>query len=786
MSRKWLFIIPLCLISLPAFAEDYTFLWWADGWRGRAAEWRKVLHVQTNRYGAAIDVEKPAILRLGPIANPMPYASAVAESNEPVNKQPPARLALSVTVAGTRYRCEYAAGGQEDEANFPIRIIDSGRFVQRADILNLRFADDAGIPLETEGRLEVVATPRRLHLILEVTPRVELRDVEVCIELAQDGIFTTGKRHCAALGSGESAAAGVAWPPDSTSVADTVTVEADDEPGGPPLPVHYDDSRGWHYVDLPERQWDIAANPDRLDRFPLRVANTGSEARTCLLLLAMEGAPFQGITGMCPMLRDLDGNPTGIPVQISKNWHRLPDRRFLYEGPWFHAFTEIPLAPGETWEGELAVTYARWGGVPAASHAQLCLVGWGVNQLWDQAAIGSWGESITYDPDINLNRSMIDDVRPLMVTGMRGGQWEWTCNVGGGDFLVYFDPQGRRQFLTRMRTAYLAHGPNLTEVVYAGVTADGAIAARIEVSTPRCDDVNRAYHRARYDVLADTPFSRLAFYQLGADNYNDHTFTTFARGTTDGLVEEWQTERGGVEYLRNAIACEGRAPWFSLHGAERNRHHPVGAWANRGLVIRSWKARLGGEDCPVPYAAVFGTNNGIPGANLELVPPPACALLRKGDFVDVEVELLVVPLEANDYYGPNEALRADLQANAGAWRPLYRLARGNDIEVRVDQGTLLRAYPPVIRVDDGDTAVFSIAGGVGYVPLTMVGLRRHKGYVLERDNVPVDQRLHGNDFWQTGYEAPAGTWTHTYNVPLDSASDTRLLRHFRFGEAPAN
>jgi len=481
---------------------------------------------------------------------------------------------------------------------------------------------------------------------------------------------------------------------------------------------------------------------------------------------------------MCPMLRDAQGFPTGIPVQISKNWHRHKDRHFLYEGPWFHAFAEVPVEPGKTWEGELAITYARWGGVPAASHAQLCLAGWGVNQLWDQAAIGSWGESITYDPDVNLNRSMIDDVRPLMVTGMSGGRWEWTCNVGGGDFLVYFDAGGKRQFLTRMRTAYLSHGPNLTDVIYAGVTADGNIAARIEVSTPRCDDVNRAYHRVRYDVLADTPFSRLAFYQLGADHYNDHSFTMMARGNAHGLIEEWQTQRGGGKYLRTGLECSGRAPWFSLHGSEQNKHHPKGAWANRGLVIRSWKACLSGQELAVPFAAVFGTDDGIPSANVELVPPPTLTQLKKGDFVDAEVELLVAPVAADDYYGPNEPLRADLKANAGTYKPVYRLARGNDIEVDVEKGSLQRTYPPLIAVDSKDNAVFEIRGGVGYVPVTIAGSHTQRGYSLECDNKAVDQGCHGNDFWQTDYSPATGTWSHTYNACLDSADNTQALRHF--------
>ncbi|MDX9974915.1 MAG: hypothetical protein RBU21_18145, partial [FCB group bacterium] len=638
MLMRSLSVILLCLGCAVSVAEDYTFLWWADGWRGRAVEWHKTLNIQTNSYGAAMDVEKAALIHLGLIANPKPYALAVSESNDAVNALPPADLRLSVVVSGTTYRCVGAAGNQEDEANFPVRIIESGRMVQRADILNLTLKNDRGQVLEGDARLELVADPRQLHLILEFAPKSELDHVDIEIALAHDGKLVAGESYFDRMTAGHRGVAGVAWPPDASEDSpDAVTVAANDKDSGAPLPVQRDALRGWHYVDLPERQWNMAEELDRLDRFPLRVTNTSDKTETRMLLFAFDGAAFQGVTGLCPMLRDAQGNPSGIPVQISKNWHNNPERHFSNEGPWFHAYAEVTVEAGKTWDGELAIAYARWGGVPAASHAQLCLVGWGTNQLWDQAAIGSFGESITYDPDVCLNRSMIDDVRPLMVTGMSDGRWEWTNNVGGGDFLVYMNPDGKRQFLTRMRTAYLSQGPNLTDVIYAGVTADGRIAARIEVSTPRCDDVNRAYHRLRYDVLEDTPFSRLAFYQLGADNYNDHAFSTLARGNADGLVEEWQTERGGKKYLRAAMECPGRAPWFSLHGGERNEQHAKGAWANRGLVIRSWKARLGGQEVVVPFAAVYGTRNGVPSANVELAPPPGLTELKKGDYVEAEV-----------------------------------------------------------------------------------------------------------------------------------------------------
>lgn len=123
-------------------------------------------------------------------------------------------------------------------------------------------------------------------------------------------------------------------------------------------------------------------------------------------------------------------------------------------------------------------------------------------------------------------RCRIDDVRPLMVWGMGEGhrKWTWTHNVGGGDFLVYLDAEGRYQPWRAVRTAYLSQGPNLTDVRYSGLTADGHLACRVAVSYVCMDDLNRSYHRFRYDVLQPTPFRRLAFYQVGSDRYHWHQY----------------------------------------------------------------------------------------------------------------------------------------------------------------------------------------------------------------------------------------------------------------------
>lgn len=763
------------LLCVPLAAEEYGHVSWADGYRGRSPEGRRELHVLTSHYGAAFDVERAAIVHLGAVDGTLDYDAAATAPVEVVRRLPNTALALRVIIGEQVYTCVEAATKLDDEAAYPIRLIDGGRFLNRFDLLGLVFKDAGGQALPATGRLEVAAWPERLCLTLELEATEALGAGTVSMALtAGDGKSTTSTEAFPSWTAATPRAVHLNW--GAAEVArDPGRIQVRDALDGDALlPVDYSPTLGAYVVSLPARQWSMKDELDRLDHFAVHVTNDGAAAERVPLVFQFAG-PFQGVTGLCPMLRDVAGEPTGLPVQISKNWHRRPERRLLYEGAWFHGVTEIPVPAGGAWNGEFAIAYARWGGVPSASHAQLALVGWGGNQRWDQAAIGSFGESICYDPDVGLNRSMIDDVRPLMLRSMNDGQWEWTHNVGGGDFLVYFDASGHKQYLSGVRTAYLSQGPSLTRVVYGGHSADGKIRARIEVSTPRCDDANRAYHRIRYDVDAPVAFSRLAFYQMGADGYNDHQFTRIVRGNAAGLQEEWDTERGGKRYLRDTAVGTGRAPWVALLGGVRSPNLTKGAWADRALVVRTWKARLGGVAVPEPSFGFYGTENGPPSANVELVPPTGCTGLVPGDFVEAEVEWLVLPQSAEDYYGPNSALRADLAAHGGTWRVVQRLAAGNDLQVTLTQGTLRRNLPIEIAVDAAEEAAAVVQGGVGYVPVRFCGLRSPKGHVLEVDGARLDQAVHGNDFWQAE-QATDGSFTLTYNVAMDNAGAPHHLR----------
>lgn len=564
-----------------------------------------------------------------------------------------------------------------------------------------------------------------------------------------------------------------------------IRVEAFEHSGGAARPVDFDPARGWHRVDLNgieplALRNGVEAPNDAIERVRLVLTNTCDREQTARLLFDKDGAGIRQrigspITGMSAVLRDLDGHPTGIPVQLSKNWHTRPEGG-VYAGTWFHGISQVRLPPGARKELELTLAYGHWGGVAAASHSQLCLIGWGSNQLWDQSAMGSWGESICYEPDQIQADCTVLDVRPLMVRSMAADQpWHWTHNVGGGDFFRLFSPSGERIAHAPMRTAYERYGPCLTEVTYAGRVGPG-IEHAVTASLARTDDIVRGVYRIRMDVKQSVDFSRFVIFQIGADSYSYTGERKIAVGDESGLAREWETQWGGGTYRTLPIECSGRLPWVSLHEAVSRAEHEArgrgqpgapGAWANRGLVIRHWQARLGGQPA-LPFVAEHGVHaRGHDTSTIDIIPPTGVTRLEPGDFVEATIEHLVMPQFAADYYGPNRALRAALTESQDSWRMVHREAVGNDRRVTTHTGTLERLHPAITIRADRDAAEFQLSGGLGYVPITITGLRSSRDYDLLVDGHRVDQSVHGRDFWQTDYDPSLQRWSRTYTLPVE-------------------
>ncbi|MEO0447442.1 MAG: hypothetical protein AAF191_15320, partial [Verrucomicrobiota bacterium] len=417
---------------------------------------------------------------------------------------------------------------------------------------------------------------------------------------------------------------------------------------------------------------------------------------------------------------------------------------------------------------------------PAASHSQLSLIGWGSNQVWDQSALGSWGESICFEPGQAQGRATITDVRPLLVRSIGiPREYHWTANVGGGDFFRFHDLAGTRIPHSGMRADYRRVGPCLTEVTYAGTIGETGIQHQETVSLGRTDDLVTGTYRIRMEVSKLVSFSRFVLFQIGADSYSTTREKKLAVGQGEDLIMEWDARWGGDEDKGEALECRTLPAWASLHETLGNPHRPTeGAWANKGFIIREWRAKLGGQEAlPWMQERGLGKEGKKQTSSLNLVPPPSVKQLLPGDFVEATIEHVVIPQFAKDYYGPNASLRQALQNHENTWRMMSRQAVGDQIKVRMRKGSLRWNYPDVRVVVSEEEVELTLEGGLGLVPVTIEGLSSHQGYVLRLNEGKVDQAVHGKDYWQTEFDPLNGTWSQTYNVPIPEGESVRL----RFG-----
>ncbi|MCB9783431.1 MAG: hypothetical protein H6751_10765 [Candidatus Omnitrophica bacterium] len=481
---------------------------------------------------------------------------------------------------------------------------------------------------------------------------------------------------------------------------------------------------------------------------------------------------FASITGTSAYLANsATGEPKGTPIQVSKNWHDSTD--------WIHAVTRLHVPPGIVRDTSLHFVFAQWEGIPAVSHAQLCLIAYLVNQQWDQVALGSFGENITYDPNFCLGRSFIDDIRPMLVTSMNPAskRWGWTVNVGGCDFLVTEtkkegEVEGNskeRNLPQASRTHYRRIGPVLSEVEYESDYLDGKVHQEATAFSWRSNDYFRAVFHLRLNVVEEVELSRLAFFQLGADRYNDNVNGSMAIGNREGLVDHWSPPLGGWSYSRARQPLTGDQQWIAFLDAKTDEpRYEHAAWPNRVMVLRDWKGTLNGDSVG-PYYSVYGTDNGPTAALAEISPPPDIKILLPGDSIEAWIELAVVPQKEEDYYGENEGLKSALSKASEPGDLCLYVANSRPEKVEAIQGEFVREYLPVIECK-GNQAEVQLTGGSGYYPIVFTGLDRCRSMILEQrvgeDWIPLESPEEKKFLRQTNLNPETGKWEFAYSLEL--------------------
>ena len=451
------------------------------------------------------------------------------------------------------------------------------------------------------------------------------------------------------------------------------------------------------------------------------------------------------VTGLCPIVCDLDGRPLGIPIQLSKNWHdaELP--------PYAYFYTMLPVAPnhtddigvdsngsgdrtedndddssGSTSSFLIRVVYGFYGTLPSATHAQLSLEGpLNGNGRWEQLAIGCFGETLCIDPEITATVDVrITDCRGLFLCKGRGAnRWGWTECGWGGDFLKAYHGHSKNRDgnsndqplrVVGMKTGYFAHGPCLTDVVYSGFFGeDRAVDYQIRVRTIGNNDYPRNLMHFRYSFHGDVT--------LGTDGYlhmmlNQGFFTPTAVVGFRGTVTMNETVPNGKpdgEVFRHYTHLPGLAPfWLSFPNSTpipyRNRkcHLPAGT---KHMVIRSFRATIGGESHEKPSLTfIHHLNN--PGRFLQGERPSLFATIgapvrdfSDGDVIEMEVEWMTTALTANDYYGDNEYHSDLLQQNPQSHEPVRREALSHcyllGAAIKKGKAVIVQQFPLTIRLD---------------------------------------------------------------------------------------
>ena len=178
MRTFFLLAIMVARYASATISDTYGFLYWEHGWRGRSPAGERILSVRTSSYGAAFDVKKGTLVRLGPTTSPLPYSEAVSDMSLLSDTLPEATLIIEAISGETLYLCT-----GPDQSHLPSRIIEMGRYLQRFDMQKVRFKSLAGKVLEATGRMEVVAWPDKMSIILEMNDCTDLYPVTLRMTL---------------------------------------------------------------------------------------------------------------------------------------------------------------------------------------------------------------------------------------------------------------------------------------------------------------------------------------------------------------------------------------------------------------------------------------------------------------------------------------------------------------------------------------------------------------------------------------------------------------------------
>lgn len=794
--RYVLVLTSFLMIFNSAFAQNltqnkrlYGYVYWQNGlpiqnlirfpthWANPAMAAEPDLIVQTGYYNMRFDLDDIDITGFD-ASQGSDYISALTED---VTQFSDGALLLKVYKNGVPYT---ARSGNVETEGLNVRLIESGQYVQRFDHTDIVFTDDNGNVLPERGYFEVTAWPDRVVFTLDFSDHSDITRTTIQVTTP------SGIKH---LQDQINNKISVAIKPQSHTKLSTLPVSsyisnARHKNTGHEVAVSFDSDTYAFRFDLPTTLVTYPSDMNTYDEYVFQVTNPTSSELNIPLVFNQNNV--RQVTGtVMTLVEDDDGRPTGHAVQISKNWHNVADTPIKHEGTWLRGSTMITLPANGSKTLRLRSIYGYWGEVATASHAQLSLIGYtenGSNWQWDESALGSWGESMTFDPYQAIGGAFIDDVRPTFTTPMEGGgDHGWTPNYGGGNFMVYYDSHGDYRWAKSLKTAYRWTGPNMTEVLYSGVTDDDAIRFTYTTQLVSSNDYHRRFQHYNYDILKNISPSRLSYYSMTAEYYRSVEQDEFMMGSPTALIRDVDAEHGGNEY-KSRYLFKNR--WLTSDDTLANTGS-LDALSNRGLI---WRDSSVNDISSNVYLHTYGRSYGIDYTVFDVAGALPSQSYTQGTSIRGELEYIMPAETTKDYWGYDDYFFYRLGLTNNAWAMTQQEMNYNTFKPVVAVGTLEKGYPVTINAASGSNVLarFTIPGGygVGHIPIIVknapAGLALRAQYQMEgslswewaQENIG---HIAGNEYYQ-GYLNADGTMDYVFSIsrPYRTLSNHMEIRVF--------
>lgn len=839
--------------------QDYTYMWWQGG----VFTQQKRILVQTGHYGMALEPKTASITHLGSIGEQYSAREAAAQNDETVlGVSPILKTEYSIRLQGKepdtiQNAIPYFVDGEivqfKDQRMTTLRILDSGTFVQRADLMMYDYKKTP----RTRARMEFSCTATGMQYTYQAKNSVGVDPVELTMTLQLDPSYIKGEllKNGRVLKVTDAKGRGYVFTVRQGSGIllsfdnGTVKISKPDVPQEPEVwagftfhvcpmnkvtneaieqilaqeqieittsmlaphtkstgEVTFNPLTGAYTLETPDSaMFKYFGSEESMNEYERMLVNFYNPTNVPVTVLVNFNKPYRknsdyADSGMNPMLRDaVTGEPLGHPVMISRNPHKYDvNPEPLYNAMWANFYTYITVMPKQYMQMEYTCAYAQWGTVYTSSIAHLCLIGWGGNQSWIVSSIGAFGEAFCYDPDVFHDCSIGTDGHALTYLPNSYGtlqKYVWSPGSGGSDYFVYYDENNKLQRLVDVKVEYSKYCPNLGEMTFYARTADNKVKAEMTFSLGRTNDVTKVFQSFKYTFLEDVKYTRLSFYQCGADRYNNQ-FRACAWGDLSGKLGEFtmditdkKQKLGYFDDQYTNMKVENQGFWSIQYQSGQQR--PDGRYNGvaRGMVVREYNATINGKESTVPEISFFKTGSAASTTTdlsmiAEIVAPKECnGIIKAGSVVSGTIEYYNFPQIKENYYGSSPIIQSIPSEYFSSWEIMQEYAQKGALKVNAAQGVVEKLYPLTIKSDikNNVAARFTIMGGLGYVPVSITGVDSNKNWqlfkVINGAEEMVDQSVHGNDYWQCTYDPYTRTFTYTFNVEQNGEETEYLLRY---------